>query len=44
MLERTELRFDIKPKRLAADTAYGTDRFLHTDYMVRVRTIIGEIK
>jgi transposase len=28
MLERTERRFDIKPKRLAADTAYGTGRFL----------------
>jgi transposase len=28
MLERTEQRFDIKPKRLAADTAYGTGRFL----------------
>jgi hypothetical protein len=28
MIERTERRFDIKPKRLAADTAYGTSRFL----------------
>jgi transposase len=28
MIERTERRFDIKPKRLAADTAYGTGRFL----------------
>ena len=28
ILERTERRFDIKPKRLAGDTAYGTDRFL----------------
>jgi transposase len=28
MLDRTELRFDLKPKRLAADTAYGTGRFL----------------
>jgi hypothetical protein len=28
MLERTERRFDIKPKRLAGDTAYGTGRFL----------------
>lgn len=28
MLERTERRFDLKPKRLAADTAYGTGRFL----------------
>ena len=24
MIERTEERFDIKPKRLAADTAYGS--------------------
>src|SRR4029078_5012067 len=24
MIERTEKRFDIKPKRLAADTAYGS--------------------
>lgn len=28
MLERTERRFDLKPKRLAADPAYGTGRFL----------------
>ena len=28
MLDRTELCFGIKPKRLAADTAYGTGRFL----------------
>jgi len=28
MIERTERRFDLKPKRLAADTAYGTDKFL----------------
>jgi transposase len=28
MLERTERRFDIKPKRLVGDTAYGTGRFL----------------
>lgn len=28
MIERTEQRFDIKPKRLVADTAYGTGRFL----------------
>ena len=35
MLERTERRFDIKPKRLAADTAYGTDRFL--GWLVRER-------
>jgi transposase len=28
MIERTERRLDLKPKRLAADTAYGTGRFL----------------
>jgi hypothetical protein len=28
MIERTERRFDMNPKRLAADTAYGIDRFL----------------
>jgi hypothetical protein len=28
MLDRTERRFDLKPKRLAADTACGTGRFL----------------
>jgi hypothetical protein len=28
MLERTERRFDMKPRRLIADTAYGIDRFL----------------
>jgi transposase len=28
MLDRTERRFALKPQRLAADTAYGTGRFL----------------
>jgi hypothetical protein len=28
MIERTRRRFDLSPKRLAADTAYGTGRFL----------------
>src|SRR5689334_20649531 len=28
MIERTERRFDMKPRRLIADTAYGIDRFL----------------
>jgi transposase len=28
MIERTEQRFDVKPARLAADTAYGTGKFL----------------
>ena len=27
MIERTERRFDLKPARLAADTAYGTGKF-----------------
>jgi transposase len=35
MLDRTEQRFGLKPKRLAADTAYGTGRFL--DWLVNVR-------
>jgi hypothetical protein len=29
MIERTEKRFDIKPKRLAADTVYGSGPNLH---------------
>ncbi len=28
MIERTERQFDLKPDRLAADTAYGTGKFL----------------
>ena len=28
MIERTEACFDLKPERLAADTAYGTGKFL----------------
>jgi hypothetical protein len=28
MLERTRRRFKLSPKRLAADTAYGTGKFL----------------
>src|SRR5271170_1966606 len=32
MLNRTEHRLDLKPKRLAADSAYGTGRFL--DWLV----------
>jgi hypothetical protein len=28
MIDRTERRFALKPKRLAADTAYGTGKFL----------------
>ena len=37
MLDRTEQRFGLKPKRLAADTAYGTGRFL--DWLVGHRII-----
>jgi transposase len=29
MIERTEQRLGLKPERLAADTAYGTGKFLH---------------
>jgi hypothetical protein len=29
MIKRTEERFGLKPERLAADTAYGTGKFLH---------------
>ena len=29
MIERTEQTLGLKPKRLAADTAYGTGKFLH---------------
>jgi hypothetical protein len=28
MIERTDKRFGLKPKHLAADTAYGTGKFL----------------
>ena len=35
MLDRTERRFGLKPKRLAADTAYGISRFL--DWLVSRR-------
>lgn len=34
MLDRTEHRFSLKPKRLAADTAYGTGRFLRLLFAV----------
>jgi transposase len=37
MIERTERRFDMKPKRLAADTAYGIDRFL--GWLVKKRIV-----
>jgi len=37
MLDRTELRFGLKPKLLAADTAYGISRFL--DWLVTRRIV-----
>jgi len=39
MFDRTEQCFDLKPKRLAADTAYGTGRFL--GWLVKARTLSG---
>jgi transposase len=41
MIDRTEQCFDLKPKRLAADTAYGTGRFL--GWLVKDRNIIPHI-
>lgn len=41
MLERTQERFDLKPKRLAADTAYGTGKFL--GWLVKIKKIIPHI-
>jgi transposase len=41
MLDRTEERFGLKPKRLAADTAYGTGRFL--GWLVKEKKIIPHI-
>ena len=41
MLERTQQRFDLKPKRLAADTAYGTGKFL--GWLVKIKKIIPHI-
>ena len=38
MLDRTEERFDLKPRRLAADTAYGTGKFL--GWLVKEKKII----
>ena len=29
MMKRTDERLGLKPERLAADTAYGTGKFLH---------------
>jgi transposase len=41
MLDRTERRFDLKPKWLAADTAYGTGKFL--GWLVKEKKIIPHI-
>jgi hypothetical protein len=41
MLDRTEERFDLKPRRLAADTAYGTGKFL--GWLVKRKKIIPHI-
>ena len=41
MLDRTEERFDLKPKRLAADTAYGTGKFL--GWLVKEKKITPHI-
>jgi transposase len=41
MLNRTEERFDLRPKRLAADTAYGTGKFL--GWLVKEKKIIPHI-
>ena len=41
MLDRTQERFGLKPKRLAADTAYGTGKFL--GWLVKEKNIIPHI-
>src|SRR5213596_2821267 len=41
MLDRTQKCFGLKPKRLAADTAYGTGKFL--GWLVKVKKIIPHI-
>ena len=41
MIERTERRFSMKPKRLVADTAYGTGRFL--GWLVKKKRITPHI-
>jgi transposase len=41
MLDRTEERFDLKPRWLAADTAYGTGKFL--GWLVKEKKIIPHI-
>ena len=41
MIERTQARFDLKPMRLAADTAYGTGAFL--GWLVKEKRITPHI-
>ena len=41
MLDRTDICFGLKPKRLAADTAYGTGKFL--GWLVKDKTITPHI-
>jgi Transposase DDE domain len=41
MIDRTEWAFDLKPKRLIADTAYGTGRFL--GWLVKEKAITPHI-
>src|SRR5580704_685234 len=41
MLDRVEERFDLRPRRLAADTAYGTGKFL--GWLVKRKKIIPHI-
>ncbi len=41
MIERTEARFDLSPKRLIADTAYGTGKFL--GWLVKQKQIAPHI-
>src|SRR5437667_8256943 len=42
MLDRAEERFDLRPRRLAADTAYGTGKFL--GWLVKKKKIIPHIR
>jgi transposase len=41
MIDRTERCFDLRPKRLAADTAYGTGKFL--GWLVKDKQIVPHI-
>jgi hypothetical protein len=41
MLDRAHEHFDLKPKRLAADTAYGTGKFL--GWLIKTKKIIPHI-